>query len=67
MQAVSKILQHHRFRRVAGIGLLVTVGPWLAFLLFDWWFPFPFAALYRQPATVVTDRAGARPYFPATG
>ena len=58
MQDVSKILQRHRFRRVVGIGLLVTVGPWFAFFLLDWWFPFPFAALYRQPATVVTDRAG---------
>src|SRR5512138_1525746 len=58
MSNVSKTLQRCRFRNVIRTGLLVTIGSWLAFLLLDWWFPFPFAALYRQPATVVTDRAG---------
>src|SRR5581483_7673091 len=59
MQDVSKTPQYHRFRRAARIGLLVIVGPWLTFLLLDWWFPFPFAALRRQPAVVVADRTGS--------
>jgi len=41
------------------VSLILTGAASLGFLLLDWWFPFPVAALHRQPATVVTDRDGS--------
>ena len=58
MLNASKTLLQCRFRRAITVGLLVTSGPWFVFFLLDWWFPFPWAALHRQAATVVTDREG---------
>lgn len=58
MLNASKAPQYCRFRRAIGLGLCVILGPWLTFVLLDWWFPFPFATLHRQPATVVTDHEG---------
>jgi penicillin-binding protein 1C len=51
-------------RRIPARGILLLgifalfAGPFLAFLLLDRLFPFPWDALHRPPATVVADRHG---------
>jgi penicillin-binding protein 1C len=56
-----------RRHAVAIMTALVIGAGWSLLLLLDWWLPLPMAALYRQPAVVVTDRDGAplRIFLPA--
>lgn len=59
-------LRYCRFRTLIVLVLTIGVGGSL-FLLLDWCFPLPMAALHRQPAVVVTDREGVplRIFLPA--
>lgn len=45
-------------RKTTFVSLLFCGLAYLSFTLFDWLFPFPFATLHHQPATMVTDREG---------
>lgn len=45
-----------RWRASITVAFLGIIAGWGLFLLCDWWFPLPMAALHRQPAMIVTDR-----------
>lgn len=54
-------------RHAVAIMTALLIGTGWSLLLLDWWLPLPMAALYRQPAVIVTDRGGTplRIFLPA--
>jgi penicillin-binding protein 1C len=53
-----QLLRYCRLRSIIVLALIIIGAGWGLFLLCDWWFPLPMAALHRQPAMIVTDRDG---------
>ena len=53
-----QLLRYYQLRVILVLALIIIGAGWGLFLLCDWWFPLPMAALHRQPAMIVTDRDG---------